>query len=368
MENWYTINNVNELDSPALVIFPDRIKENLRVLKEFVPDTTRLRPHVKTNKCPEVCKLMMDAGITKFKCATIAEAEMLAMIGAPDVLLAYQAIGPRGVRLCQLIKKYPSTQFACLIDNEATALELSETAEKHNIQIKVFLDLNVGMNRTGIIPEKALPLFLYCQSLKGITPIGLHAYDGHHNNTDLSIRTKGCDEGFARVEALQAEITKQTGIAPTIVTGGNTTLSIHAKRKNAECSPGTFIFWDYGYHKLFTELHFVFAAVLVTRIISKPTEETICVDLGHKAVASENILTNRVHFLNAPELQPLGHSEEHLILKAEKNNSYKVGDVLYGVPFHICPTVALHETVAVVENHRVTGSWNIVARKRKISV
>jgi D-serine deaminase-like pyridoxal phosphate-dependent protein len=368
MEDWYSINNVEELDSPALVVFPERIKENLRVLKAFVPDTTRLRPHVKTNKCPEVCKLMMDAGIKKFKCATIAEAEMLAMIGASDVLLAYQAIGPRGVRLSQLIKKYPATQFACLIDNETTATELSATAEKHGLQIKVFLDLNVGMNRTGIVPEKALPLFLHCKSLKGLNPVGLHAYDGHHNDSDFAIRTKGSDEGFARVDTLQQAILKQTGVLATIVTGGNTTISIHAKRKNIECSPGTFIFWDYGYHKKFAEQHFVFAALLVTRVISKPTDETICIDLGHKAVASENPLNNRVYFLNAPELQPVSQSEEHLILKAEKENSYKVGDVLYGVPFHICPTVALHETVAVVENNRVTGTWNIVARKRKISI
>jgi len=368
MNNWYEIKNVNQLDSPALVVFPDRVKENIRVLKEFVPNVNQLRPHVKTNKCAEVCQLMMDAGIKKLKCATIAEGEMLAMIGAPDVLLAYQAIGPRGVRLSQLIKKYPATQFACLIDNEATASELSNTAVANGVTINIYLDLNVGMSRTGILPENALPLFLFCQSLAGITPVGLHAYDGHHRDTDLAIRTLGCDEGFLRVESLQQAIQKQTGVLATIVTSGNTTISIHAKRKNIEVSPGTFIFWDYGYHKLFTEQHFVFAAILVTRVISKPDDETICIDLGHKAVASENPLNNRVYFLNAPELQPLGHSEEHLILKAQKGNSYKVGDVLYGVPFHICPTVALHENLTVVENHEVTGTWNVVARKRKISV
>jgi D-serine deaminase-like pyridoxal phosphate-dependent protein len=107
---------------------------------------------------------------------------------------------------------------------------------------------------------------------------------------------------------------------------------------------------------------------LVTRIISKPDDEIICIDLGHKAVASENPLNNRIHFLNAPELVPISHSEEHLMLKAEKGNTFKVGDVLYGVPFHICPTVALHETLAVVENSRVIGSWNVVARKRKILI
>jgi len=368
MNNWYEIKNVNELDSPALAVYPDRVKENIKILKQFVPDVNQLRPHVKTNKCAEVCQLMMAAGIKKFKCATIAEGEMLAMIGAPDVLLAYQAIGPRGVRLSQLIKKYPATQFACLVDNEATASELSATAQAQGVTINVFLDLNVGMSRTGILPENALPLFLFCQSLGGIHPVGLHAYDGHHRDADLAIRTQGCDEGFLRVESLQQAIQKQTGVLATIVTSGNTTISIHAKRKNIEVSPGTFIFWDYGYHKLFTEQHFVFAAILITRIISKPDDETICIDLGHKAVASENPLNNRVYFLNAPELQALGHSEEHLILKAEKGNSYKVGDVLYGVPFHICPTVALHETLTVVENQQATGSWNVVARKRKITV
>ena len=198
MKNWFEIENINEIDSPALVVFPDRIKENLRVLKAFVPDTSRLRPHVKTNKCAEVCQLMMEAGIKKFKCATIAEAEMLAMIGAPDVLLAYQAIGPRGVRLSQLIKKYPATQFACLIDNEATASELSATAEKQGVVIRIFLDLNVGMNRTGIVPEKALPLFLHCKSLKSLDPVGLHAYDGHHNDGDDGKNKQGGARGVFR--------------------------------------------------------------------------------------------------------------------------------------------------------------------------
>ncbi|MFN7793293.1 MAG: alanine racemase, partial [Cyclobacteriaceae bacterium] len=166
-------------------VFPDRVKENIRILKEFVPDVTRSRPHVKTNKCAEVCRLMMDSGIQKFKAATIAEAEMLAMIGAPDVLLAYQPVGPRKLRLIQLIQKFPSTKFSCLIDNEVTAKELAAAANEQGLVVNIFLDLNVGMNRTGIAPEKALPLFMFCQLMKSISPIGLHAYDGHNRDTDL---------------------------------------------------------------------------------------------------------------------------------------------------------------------------------------
>ncbi|MBL7876622.1 MAG: alanine racemase, partial [Cyclobacteriaceae bacterium] len=111
---WYEIKNINELDSPALVVYPDRVKENIRVLKNFVPDVERLRPHVKTNKCAEVCKILMDEGVKKFKFATIAEGEMLASIGAQDILMAYQPIGPRQMRFVKLVMKFPETKFSCL--------------------------------------------------------------------------------------------------------------------------------------------------------------------------------------------------------------------------------------------------------------
>ena len=368
MNEWYKISNIQDIDSPALVIFPERVMENIRVLKNFVPDTTRLRPHIKTNKSTDTCKLMMAEGIAKFKCATIAEGEMLGKLGAPDVLLAYQPIGPRGIRFVQLVKKFPNTKFSCLIDNEATASELAAVAEKESLTLNIFLDLNVGMNRTGIVPEKALDLFNYCKSLKSLQVIGLHAYDGHHNMDDFKTREQGSDAGFVRVETLQKAIEQQSGKKLTIVTGGNTTISIHAKRLNAEVSPGTFIFWDYGYHKKFAEQPFVFAALLIVRVLSKPTPDTICADLGHKSVASENPLNNRVHFLNAPGLEPIGHSEEHLILKLNQHTDLKVGDVLYGVPFHVCPTVALHEFAWTIENGKTTGQWLIESRKRKITI
>jgi D-threonine aldolase len=367
MSDWYTIDTIDQLDTPALVVYPDRVKENIRILKQFVPDLNRLRPHVKTNKCTEVCRLMMDQGIYKFKCATIAEAEMLALIDAPDVLLAYQPVGPKVSRLIELIQTFPNTLFGCLIDNPDSASWLSNQAEKKGLRISVYIDLNVGMNRTGILPEDALGLFTKCSLLKGIEINGLHAYDGHLRDTDLEIRRVKCDEGFRKAEALKKAIEKQTGQSMIIIAGGTPSFPIHAERQDVECSPGTFIFWDKGYQQLLPEQPFLFASLVVTRIISKPGDDIITVDLGHKAIASESPITNRVYFLNAPDVQPIGHSEEHLVLKTIKN-IYKVGDVLYGVPYHICPTVALHETMAVVENHQVTGNWDVVSRKRKISI
>jgi D-threonine aldolase len=367
-KEWYIIDNAEEIDSPALIVYPERVKENIRILKNFLPDTNRLRPHIKTNKSPEVSKLLIDAGIKKFKCATIAEAEMLAMVGVPDVLLAYQPVGPKAERFLELIKKYPSTKFSCLIDNISFAVRLSELAEKSKIQLTVFIDLNIGMNRTGIIPKNALKLYDECLGLKGISVKGLHAYDGHLRDPDLKIRTRECNEGFKKAEALQKQIKTKHGTDLIIVAGGTPSFSIHSKRKEIECSPGTFIYWDKGYQEKLTEQPFVFAALVLSRIVSKPTDDTVTVDLGHKSIASENPITNRVYFLNATELEPIGHSEEHLVFRTQKGNSYHVGDVLYGIPYHICPTVALHDKAITVENNKATGTWSNVARSRKITV
>src|SRR6185369_2725130 len=123
---WYCIDDIHELDSPALVIFPDRVKKNIQTAIGMVENVDRLRPHVKTNKSPDAVRLMLEAGITKFKCATIAEAEMLGMIGAPDVVLAYQPLGPKLKRFIELIKKFPSTKYTCLVDNISAAKEQAD--------------------------------------------------------------------------------------------------------------------------------------------------------------------------------------------------------------------------------------------------
>src|SRR5580692_371114 len=119
---WYEIDNIDELDTPALVVYPERVGQNIARAVAMVGDAGRLRPHVKTHKSPAVTRLMLDAGIRRFKCATIAEAEMLAVAGAPDVLLAYQPVGPKVGRLLNLIEKFPATSFACLIDHPDAAV------------------------------------------------------------------------------------------------------------------------------------------------------------------------------------------------------------------------------------------------------
>ena len=367
MPNWYEINGIEKLDSPALVIHTDRVKANIQTAIKMVGDINRLRPHVKTNKSPGAVQLMLDAGISKFKCATIAEAEMLAQCNAIDVLLAYQPLGPKLTRFINLVKKYPSTVFSCLCDNESAAIEQSKAFSSAGVSVPVYMDLNVGMNRTGIIPGKAaIALYEKLSSLPGMRIGGLHAYDGHMRDPDIHERTIACNKAYGLVLQLKSDL-EQKGVAiPVIVAGGSPSFPIHAARTDCECSPGTFIYWDKGYTDLCPEQDFLPAAVLVTRVISLPTLNRICTDLGHKSVAAENEITRRIFFLNAGGLVPVSQSEEHLVVEA-MNSDLKPGDILYGLPFHVCPTVALYERVFTVENNKLTGEWKNLARDRKIN-
>jgi D-serine deaminase-like pyridoxal phosphate-dependent protein len=365
---WYSIKNIDTLDSPCLVVYPDRVKKNIQTLVESIDRVSRLRPHIKTHKSFEVSKMMLDAGITKFKCATIAEAEMLASAGAKDILLAYQPVGPKGNRLATLVKEFPEIKWSCLIDDIEIAKDLSYVFDEDKQKISVFIDLNVGMNRTGISPEDAFGLFDDCKRLTGISIVGLHAYDGHLRDTNFTTRAQKCDEAFESVIQLREEIEKSSGKKMIVVAGGTPTFSIHKKRKDVECSPGTYVYWDKGYEDILKEQNYLHAALVVSRVISTPAENTICTDLGHKAISAENPIQNRVHFVNAPELQPIGHSEEHMVFKTVPGIDYKIGDVLYGIPFHVCPTVALHEIAHTVVDGVAGEKWVNNARRRKLTI
>ena len=365
---WYSIEDIDQLDTPALVVYPERVKANIQAALDMIGDPARLRPHVKTNKSTEVIQMMLEMGIYQFKCATIAEAEMVALAGAKDILLAYQTVGPKAFRLFDLISHHSDVSFSCLVDHANTVQNLSELAQKKGIELAVYIDLNLGTDRTGIAPShEAEALYEQVRDAAGLRIKGFHAYDGHFRNPDFNERKAACDLAFAPVEAMVESLKVKGYPDPEIIAGGTPTFPIHLQRTNVICSPGTFVYWDAGYGQVLSEQPFQPAALVVTRVISLPAKGLVTVDLGHKSIASENPLTNRVRFLHAENLEPVSQSEEHLVLKTEDGHSFKPGDVLYGVPFHICPTVALYERVRAIRDRHLAEEWRTNARDKKLS-
>lgn len=369
MKPWYHIDDIDQLDSPCLVVFPERVAANIRRMTEMVDDVNRLRPHIKTHKTAEGIRMMMEAGITRFKCATIAEAELLGRCGAPDVVLAYQPHGPKVDRFVKVILTYTATRYACLTDNQDSATKMAAVFSASELTVPVHIDLNLGMNRSGIKPgEAVISLWAHCLQTDGIIPVGLHAYDGHHRHPDIRERTAACDESFLLVDDLRSRITEVFGHTPSIIVGGSPTFPIHAARKDVECSPGTSIFWDACYAGICPEQPFEPAVALVTRVLSLPTDTRVCTDLGHKSVASENDIARRIVFFDAKDLRVVSQSEEHLVADVPEGHGYKPGDVLMGIPYHVCPTVALYERLPAIIDGKCKGEWRVIARDRSIGI
>jgi D-threonine aldolase len=365
---WYEIESIDQIDSPALIVYKERIVRNIEKMVQITGDPKRLMPHVKTHKIKEIVKIQLERGIHQFKCATIAEAEMLGLAGAEKVLIAIQPVGPKLNRIVNLIRKYPKVHFSVIADNPEVVLELAELMVVSGIETGVFIDLNVGMNRTGIIPgDEARELAKLCSSLEGINLEGFHAYDGHILITDPGERKIQCLREMQPVYDLMEYTENKSEMKLTLVAGGTPTFPIHAAKKDTICSPGTTVLWDFNSQERFPDLPFEYAALVVTRIISKIGNNLITLDLGHKAIAAESPLL-RVKFLNHPEIVPISQSEEHLVAEVHDNHKFGYGDVLYGVPRHICPTCALYQEAVVVDNHEWTDTWKIAARDRFLSV
>ena len=195
------------------------------------------------------------------------------------------------------------------------------------------MDLNTGMNRTGIEPDStALNLYKTIADHPCLIAGGLHAYDGHIRLTDFNDRKIACDKAFEKVTTLK-QLIEQTGFkVNTIIAGGSPSFPIHAARTAVEVSPGTSLLWDERYATLFPEMGFIPAAVLFTRIISMPAPKLVCLDLGHKAIAPEMNFP-RVKIFGMEKAEQIGQSEEHLVVQLSDNNAFNVGDVQYAIPY-----------------------------------
>jgi len=359
---WYQTIDEASLPTPAVLLYPDRIEQNILRMVEIAGDPTRLRTHVKTHKTRELVRMQMNHGIDRFKCATLSELEMVIAEGGKDILLAYPLLGPAIGRFFHLAAQHPGVRLSVTVDSPDAYKVLLEHAKRDHQSVHLFVDVDNGMHRTGIDPSGAMGLILEMMEEPLIRFDGLHVYDGHIHEQDPLNRRLHCDIDFQSVLKLVSELENQ-GIRPgEIACGGTPTFPIHATYPERTLCPGTPLLWDAGYSDAFPDLDFLPAAVLAGRVISKPGDH-LCMDLGHKAVASE-MTHPRVRFFDLEAGEVITHNEEHLVIDPGSPTDLKVGDLVYALPVHICPTMALHSIAYVVLNKKITGHWKIVARDR----
>lgn len=370
----FALADPDSLITPCLLVYPERIRHNLELMLRIAGGTERLRPHVKTHKTPEIVQLELELGIVKHKCATLREAEMLAECGAKDILVAYPQLGPAIGKFVELANRYSETRFSTLVEHEEPARQLIDSAASGG-KVGIWIDIDNGMHRTGIPAARALSLVKLVSEASSVELRGLHVYDGQNHQPSRQEREQAVAELMQPVLQLIGECRTAGMEIPTLVCGGTPTFPVFAALSESELgvrielSPGTSVLSDFNYGRDYQDLGEVqHAAVLMTRVISKqPDSGQFTCDLGNKAVAADPPAGTRCHFLGLKDVVQNKQNEEHLIVQCSEADKLKPGDVLYALPAHICPTVALHRFIHPVDDGDVIGRWEVTARDRLYS-
>jgi len=353
----YCITNPDRIETPRLLVFRQKLENNIQRMAEYLnriaPNTgfRHLCPHVKTNKSVWVTKKQMAAGIETFK-ATPYEVEMLINAGVRSIFVAYPLMLTPARRLASLVTTKPRIDFAVQVGHTQHAEILRQVATEARIRWKYYLDIDVGMHRTGIQPENALTLHKKIADWDELQLLGLHGYDGHVHCADAIERQRLVQQSMGKIVRCVKDFEDNGIPVSTIMVGGSPSfrpdLEFLLYETDLKCeikvSPGTWIYWDSFYDSLIPG-EFEFAAVILAQVMDLLGPETATLNLGHKRWAADQ---GPVEIFSVEGMKAIKWSEEHTVVSIPKDEKLAIGDYVLIVPRHICSTVNLWEFFTVI--------------------
>ncbi len=365
---WYQADLPGDLLTPALAIYPEAIRQNVRATLKLVSgDASRWRPHLKTVKAAFAVRIMVEEGVTQAKCATPLELETACACGLRDVVVAMSLVGPAVSRVLSIAKANPAVKISALVESQ------EHVAQWAGSGFPLFIDINPGMDRTGVNQDNAAAVVGLAWGIvaAGCTFAGLHYYDGHISDENMDVRCTRAHEGYHKLMGLIAALQAQGIAVPEVITSGTMTFPcalafapFQGSGIRHTISPGTVVYSDlptlsklpesYGYRP---------AAVVLSRIMSRPIPGVVTLDAGHKALSVDSGVPSGL-ILELREATPLKPSEEHLPVELTGGDSVSLGTLLHLVPKHVCTTVNNFTHTLVVEDGKVTGVESVTARGR----
>lgn len=362
----YHFDKEERIPSPALVYYKDHIIENTKKAIAIAGDAARMWPHVKTHKMAELIEMQVGMGIKRFKCATVSEIRMTAKAGAEHIIWAYPIVGPNVELFLKLMDEFPKCNLYALADDMAAFEKFNSAAEKAGKVAKVLLDVNMGMNRTGMPIESIEAFYEAAKNMKGLKLFGLHCYDGHIHESDLAERKSHAEVSSEKVMAVKAKLEAKGYELPIMVMGGTPTFPCHAESEGVFLSPGTIFVSDHGYCKNYPDMAVVPAAAVLTRVLSHPGEGLFTLDTGTKAISADANPRGVIAELEG-KCEAVMSSEEHWVFKMKPEFMEllpEVGTLLHAIPTHICPTTAMYDGVYVVSEGKLRDIWKVAGRER----
>ncbi len=347
----YCVAEPDALETPAMLLFRDLMDHNIRSACEMVGGGQNLIAHVKTHKAEAVACRQIELGISGFKCATLKELEMVLQAGASKAILAFPQTQERKVdRFCDLTSSHPDAWIATIVSSPIHVEVLDAVASRRKQQLRVMLDLDPGMHRTGIgFGPDAAKLYGEIGAHELLEPSGFHLFDGHNEFSDAVRREAAAQRSIDFLQEFRQQIESAGMPVPYVVAGGSFSFPYYARTEGMHGSPGTIVYWDAYNTRAMPDLPFRCAALILTQVVDRyPDVGTITTDLGYKAVSSDLPVEERAYLLGHDTAELVRQSEEHGVFRVP-GELPEVGDYLLAVPGHICPTTIRYPGTHVID-------------------
>ncbi len=353
----YIIKKIEKIPTPRLLVFQDRVERNIERMRNYLEYTvpgsgfSHLCPHVKTHKSSLITKMMLDAGISSFK-TTLNEVDLLARSNAKEIFVAYPLLAHGAKHVAELMSQYPETKFYVQIGSLTHADILRKAAEDMKMNWHYFIDVDVGMHRTGILPARVFELYSEVSTWPRFQFAGLHGYDGHIHQIDDRERSREANRAMNSLLNVVYSFEAKGVSIPRIVVAGSPTFRIDFEILVSkisgdtliQVSPGTWIYWDSEYDKLMPG-EFEIAALILAQVIEVGEENRITLNLGHKRWGADR---GPVEVFSEQGLKMAFFNEEHTVLEWVGKKRFKIGDYVLICPKHVCSTVNLYEDFTLI--------------------
>ncbi len=351
-----------EVDTPALLLDLDAFEHNLDTMAALIsPFGVKLRAHAKTHKSPVVALQQMRRGAIGQCVQKVAEAEVLAWGGVPDVMVTNQVWGAR--KLARLAALARICRVSVCADDAAQVAAIEEAAAAAGARIPVLVEIDVGAARCGLPPgPPAVALAQRIAASRHLEFGGIQAYQGSAQH----IRSP---EGRAEAIAAAADMARRTveqlrqqGLACPVVGGAGTGTFRHeaASGVYTELQAGSYAFMDADYARNADAPPFRHALFVLATVMSAAQPGIAVLDAGHKAVPTDSGLPL---VWQRPGVTYAGASDEHGKLTVEDPALRpRLGEKLRLVPGHCDPTVDRYDWYVGVRKGRVECLWPVAAR------
>ena len=356
--------NVNEIQTPCLVIDYNKFEKNILKMKNFVfNNNVRLRPHAKMHKSFDVANFQIKfGGANGICCQKVSEAEVFARQGIKDILITNQVTDLFKINRLTSVSSH-EIKLACCVDDEENIINIDKSAKEKNTLIDLYIEFDCGANRCGIQSFNEIEkLILLINKLNFVNFVGFQAYNGSIQHIEDFIKRK---EEVKKTSLKINKLKDKFNVFSPIITGVGTGCFDLEVSENVydEIQVGSYAFMDAHYsslkhdNKLNNTNDFENSLFVLSSVMSNAIDKQAVVDAGLKSIAVDSglpkVFTRNVEYLKC--------SDEHGIIN-DPENSLTINDKLYLIPGHCDPTCNLHDWYVVMKNDTVIDIWPVSAR------